>query len=101
MPGLRPEHTCSEYFARVFRMSKGFASDDQANQECGCYGNLRSHIEFGVSTADSSAKAICQLLERAQIRSFKDKVLFRISKWIFIITSKVSGKKELRPIKEL
>jgi hypothetical protein len=41
--------------------------------------------KFGVRlpTADSTAKAICQLVERAHVRSFKDKVLLRIGKWIF------------------
>ena len=34
-------------------------------------------------TADSTAKAICRLVERAHVRSFKDKILLRIGKWIF------------------
>ena len=61
----------------------------------------KSHIEFGVSIADSNTKVIRQFLQRAQVRTFKDKVLHRISEWIFIIMSKGSGKKALRPIKEL
>lgn len=36
-----------------------------------------------VQTAESTAEAICQLIERTQVRSFKDKVLLRIGKWIF------------------
>jgi len=36
-----------------------------------------------VPTADSTVEAICQLIERAHVRSFKDKVLLRIGKWIF------------------
>lgn len=38
-----------------------------------------------VPTADSTVQAIYQLTERAHVRSFKDKVLLRIRKWIFII----------------
>lgn len=43
----------------------------------------RSHIKLGLPTTDLTAKAICQLVERAQVRSFKDKVLLLVGKWIF------------------
>lgn len=43
----------------------------------------RGKLSIGVPIVDSTAKAICQLIERAQVRSFKDKVLLRIGKWIF------------------
>ena len=43
----------------------------------------QSHIKLGTSKTDSTARIICQLIEGAQIRSFKDKILLRIDKWIF------------------
>lgn len=45
----------------------------------------KSRIQAGVPIADSTAKAICQLIERVHVRSFKDEVLLRIGKWIFTI----------------
>ena len=62
---------------------------------------MKSYIELGVSTADSKVKAVCQLLERAQIRTFKEKVLLRVGKWTFTGTPKGSGNKALRLIKDL
>ncbi len=43
----------------------------------------KSHVKLETSKIDSTTKTICQLVERVQIRSFKDKMLLRIEKWIF------------------
>ena len=43
----------------------------------------KNHLKLAAPKTDSTAKAICRLVERAQVRSFKDKVLLRIGKWIF------------------
>ena len=43
----------------------------------------QSHIKLETSKIDSTARAICQLIEKAQVRSFKNKILLRIDKWIF------------------
>ncbi len=43
----------------------------------------QSHIKLETSKTDSTARVICQLIEGAQIRSFKNKILLRIDKWIF------------------
>ncbi len=43
----------------------------------------KSHVKLETSKIDSMTKTICQLVERVQIRSFKDKMLLRIEKWIF------------------
>lgn len=43
----------------------------------------KSHIRLAAAETPSTAKAICRLVERAQVRSFKDKVLLRVGKWMF------------------
>lgn len=40
----------------------------------------KSHVKLETSKIDSMTKTICQLVERVQIRSFKDKMLLRIEK---------------------
>ena len=50
---------------------------DEAIAQEQCY------IKLGAQKTDSAARAICQFIERAQVRSFTDKVLLRIGKWIF------------------
>ncbi len=43
----------------------------------------QSHIKLKTLKIDSMIKVICQLIEKTQIRSFKNKILLRIDKWIF------------------
>lgn len=43
----------------------------------------KSYIRLAVAEIPSTAKAIYRLVERAQVRSFKDKVLLRVGKWMF------------------
>ncbi len=45
----------------------------------------KSHIRLAVAEIPLTAKAICRLVERVQVRSFKDKVLLRVGKWIFLM----------------
>jgi len=43
----------------------------------------QSHIKLETSKIDSMTKVIYQLIEKTQIRLFKNKILLRINKWIF------------------
>ncbi len=43
----------------------------------------QSHIKLETLKIDSTTEIICQLIKRAQIRSFKNKILLCIDKWIF------------------
>ncbi len=43
----------------------------------------QSYIKLEISKIDSTTRVICQLIEKTQIRSFKNKILLRIDKWIF------------------
>ena len=43
----------------------------------------KSLVNREAPKTDSTAQTICQLVERAQVRSFQDKVVLRIGKWVF------------------
>jgi len=45
----------------------------------------QSHIKLKTSKIDLTTKVICQLIKKTQVRSFKNKILLRINKWIFTI----------------
>lgn len=49
------------------------------------YAHRKANTESKAPRPDSTAQAICQLVERAQMESFKDKVLSRIGKWVFTL----------------
>ena len=77
----RPKRECRERAEELLQMieaigcSEIMTSWDEAIAE--------DRLDIRVQTKDSTAKAICQLIERTQNRSFKDKVLLRIGKWMF------------------
>ena len=77
----RSKQDCGERAEELLRMIEAIGSEDvmTAWDKVIAQGKLN----IGALTVDSTAKAICQLIERAQFRSFKDKVLLRIGKWIF------------------
>ena len=63
----------------------------------------KNHMKLAAPRTDSTVKAICRLVERAQVRSFKDKVLLRIGKRIFsmkILQDVVKFRRESAPSKQ-
>ncbi len=77
----RSEPECGERAEELLRMIEAIGCKDVMATWDEAIAEEKSGIR--VPKADSTAKAICQLIERAQIRSLKDKVLLRIGKWIF------------------
>lgn len=77
----RSEPECGERAEELLRMIEAVGCEEVMTAWDEAIAEDKSDIE--IPTADSTAKAICQLIERAQVRSFKDKVLLRIGKWIF------------------
>ncbi len=77
----RSKPECGERAEELLRMIEAIGCEDVMATWEEAIAEGKSGIR--VPTADSTAKAICQLIERAQIRSLKDKVLLRIGKWIF------------------
>ncbi|KAK3169321.1 hypothetical protein OEA41_008704 [Lepraria neglecta] len=77
----RSKQDCGERAEELLRMIEAIGCEDVMTT----WDEAIAEEKLGVRlpTADSTAKAICQLVERAHVRSFKDKVLLRIGKWIF------------------
>ncbi len=76
-----PEHL--ERAEELLRMIEAVGCEEVMTAWDEAIAREQSHIKLGTPKTDSTARAICQLIEGAQVRSFKDKVLLRIGKWIF------------------
>ena len=77
----RSRQECGERAEELLRMIEAIGCEDVMTTWNEAITEETSGVRL--PTTDSTARAICQLVERAQIRSFKDKVLLRIGKWIF------------------
>lgn len=77
----RSKQDCEERAEELLRMIEAIGCEDVMTAWDEAIAVEKSGVR--VPTADSTVQAICQLLERAHVRSFKDKVLLRIGKWIF------------------
>ena len=77
----RSKQECGERAEQLLRMIEAIGCEDVMT----AWGEAiaQGKLSIGVPMVESTAKAICQLIERAQVRSFADKVLLRIGKWIF------------------
>jgi len=77
----RSKQDCGERAEELLRMIEAIGCEDVITT----WDEAIAEEKLGVRlrTADSAAKAICQLVEWAHVRSFKDKMLLRIGKWIF------------------
>lgn len=96
-----PKHR--ERAEELLRMIEGIGCEEVMMAWDDAIAQEKSHVKLETPKVDSTAKAICQLVERVQTRSFKDKVLLRIGKWIFtmkILQDVAKFRKEGAPSKQ-
>jgi hypothetical protein len=78
---LGPEHL--ERAEELLRMIEAIGCKEVMTAWDEAIAQEQSHIKLETSKTDSTTRVICQLIEGTQVRSFKDKILLRIGKWIF------------------